>query len=127
MRREVVLPDADVRELNALGLDWETIVAAGSNWLFIHGHPIPDGYNALIATLAIRLAAYPQGVLDMVYFDPPLARRDGQPIAGLSTLSVDGRSFQQWSRHYAWRAGEDSLTRHIRRGGAWLRREFEKR
>jgi E2/UBC family protein E len=127
VRREVVLPDEDVRALDALGLPWETAVTGGANWLFLHQFPVPDGYTTPTAILGVRLAAYPRGVLDMVYFDPPLARRDGNPIAGLSSLAVDGRTFQQWSRHYAWTPGIDTLTRHVRRAGAWLRREFNKR
>lgn len=127
MRREVPLPEDDVRALDALGLPWETAATGGSNWLFVQNYPIPSGYNVQNATLGIRLAAYPSGVLDMVYFDPPLARSDGAMIVGLSPLAVDGRTFQQWSRHYAWTSGVDTLARHVRRVGAWLLREFQKR
>lgn len=127
MRREVVLPAADLAVLDAMGLAWETAAAGGANWLFVHRWPVPPGYTATEATLGVRLAAYPNGVLDMVYFSPPLARSDGKPVVGLSLTSVDGRTFQQWSRHYPWTAGVDSLSRHLRRAGAWLRQEFGKR
>jgi hypothetical protein len=127
MRREVALPPSDVTALEALGLDWETVVAAGANWLFVLRWPIPTGYNVTVATLGVRLAAYPAGVLDMVYFNPPLARADGKPIVGLSPTMVDGRPFQQWSRHYPWTAGIDNLARHLRRAGAWLHQELGKR
>ncbi|GAD58607.1 hypothetical protein MBEBAB_0857 [Brevundimonas abyssalis TAR-001] len=70
---------------------------------------------------------YPPGQIDMAYFDPPLARVDGKAINNLSALAIDGRTFQQWSRHYAWRSGVDTLATHLRRVRGWLTHEFRKR
>lgn len=126
MRRDVSLPDADVKALDELGLPWETVNAAGCQWLYIHQYPLPAGYTVSHVTLAVRLAAYPEGILDMVYVHPAIGRSDGLPINNLSALPIDGQIFQQWSRHYPW-TSEDNLLRHIRRAGAWFNREFQKR
>ncbi|MDR7062450.1 MULTISPECIES: E2/UBC family protein [unclassified Sphingopyxis] len=127
MRREFNLGPDDIRVLEALGCPWETIAQGGARWLLLRQHPIPEGYNVAQADVAIRLDAYPAGMIDMVYFSPPLSRADGKVINNLSALSIDNRSFQQWSRHYPWRQGVDSLCTHLRRVRAWLKNEFKKR
>ena len=127
MRRDFVLGPEDARALDALGLPWEAIRWGPSRWVLIHNHPIPAGYNHATAQAALRLDTYPPGIIDMVYFDPPLARADGKTINNLSTLKIDNRDFQQWSRHYTWRPGVDTLASHIRRIRGWLSHEFRKR
>ena len=127
MRRHFELPEEDEEYLDSFGLDWETVITTNVHWLFIHKFPIPDGFNHIKATLAIRIAGYPQGPLDMAYFNPPLGRKDGQTINALSPIVIDGENFQQWSRHYKWRAGEDSLVTHIAQIPHWLTKEFSKR
>lgn len=126
MRREIALPDTDVRALDALGLCWET-VAGPVRHLIVHGFPLPTGYNVAEATALVRLDSYPPGPLDMVYFAPALARSDGRPIGALTPTSIGGSACQQWSRHYPWRQGQDSLSTHLGRIRAWLRAEFRKR
>lgn len=127
MRREFNLGPEDVRALDALGLPWEAICPGASRWIIIHNFPIPPGFNHTAAKVAIRLDTYPPGMIDMAYFDPPLARADGRTINNLSSLDIDGRPFQQWSRHYAWRPGIDTLATHLRRVRGWLNHEFRKR
>jgi hypothetical protein len=126
MRREINLPQSDVDAIEQLASNWETAAVSGAPWLLVHDYQLPNGYNVRAATLAVRLAGYPQGALDMVYFHPPLARADGRAIAATTPLVIDGKTFQQWSRHYSWKAGYDSLARHLRRVGAWLSRELSK-
>lgn len=126
MRRELPLPEDDVRALDASGLVWET-VALPTPHLLLHDHPLPTGYVVTTATALVRLDSYPPGPLDMVYFSPPLARADGLPIGALTPAVVGGGQFQQWSRHYPWRHGVDSLSTHLGRIRAWLRNEFRKR
>src|SRR5262249_37199016 len=109
------------------GLPWESVRAGASRWILIHRHPIPLGYNQTTATLALRLDTYPPGIIDMAYFSPALARADGKAINNLSALNIEGQSFQQWSRHYAWRPGVDNLSSHLRRVRGWLKHEFRKR
>ena len=49
---------------------------------------------------------------------------------GLLPLKVDGKDFQQWSRHRTtespWRPGEDDLSSHLVLVDDWLEREFKK-
>ncbi|MDP3746635.1 MAG: E2/UBC family protein [Phenylobacterium sp.] len=127
MRREFELGPEDVRALDALGLTWETVRDGGVRWILIHDHPIPAGFSHLTACAAIRIDTYPPGIIDMVYFYPPLARSDGKAINNLSVLQIDGKAFQQWSRHYGWRSGIDTLCSHLRRVRAWLKHELRKR
>jgi hypothetical protein len=131
MRRQFKLSDPDVQFLDEYGLDWETI-SEGSQWVFMHRFPTGDGYNHAETTVAIRIqTGYPIAQLDMVYFHPPLARKDGKPIARTQTVqAIDGKSFQRWSRHRTaqnpWKPGFDSLETHVHLIEDWLQREFEK-
>lgn len=127
MRRDFELGPADVRALDALGCSWEAIRSGFGRYVLIHGHAVPDGYNHPAVDVAIRLDVYPPGPLDMAYVHPPLARADGKAINNLSLLEIDGKPFQQWSRHYAFRPGVDTLTSHLRRFRSWLTHEFRKR
>jgi hypothetical protein len=131
LRRQFQLLESDVDFLDGYGLDWEA-VSDGSKWVLIHRFPTGAGYNHPETTAAIRIEnAYPIGQLDMVYFHPPLVRKDGRPIARTETIQpIDGKSFQRWSRHRSqqnpWRPGFDSLETHVHLIEDWLQREFEK-
>jgi hypothetical protein len=129
MRRQFSLPEADETFLDSLGLLWEAIIANGVRWLLLHGYPVPPGYNHNSVIVAIRIeTGYPEAQLDMVYFYPPLVRLDGVAIGALSTQSLDGKTFQRWSRHRTgvnpWRPGEDDLSTHLALVNDWLEREF---
>jgi len=131
VRRQFLLPEADVDYLNARGLQWETIIEGSWRWLLVYDHPVPDGYNVNRATTAISISAgYPDAQLDMVYFYPQLTRQDGGAIGALSSQMIDGKSFQRWSRHRTganpWRPGEDDLATHFTLVEHWLEREFKK-
>jgi hypothetical protein len=130
MRRQFSLPEADETFLESLGLLWEAIIENGVRWVFLHGYPVPPGYNHDRVVVAIRVeTGYPEAQLDMVYFYPPLARLDGVAIGALSTQPLDGKSFQRWSRHRTgvnpWRPGEDDLSTHLSLVEDWLEREFK--
>lgn len=132
MRRQFALPSADLAFLEALGLQWETVNDNGALWLILHDYPIPDGYNHLRVSAAVRISpGYPDTLLDMVYFSPPLARTDGRAIGALTPLTIDGKAYQQWSRHRTaanpWRPGEDDLSTHMELVRHWLEREFKAR
>jgi hypothetical protein len=82
--------------------------------------------------MAIRMiAGYPTAGLDMVYFNPPLSRADQLPIGALSNYPLDGKTYQQWSRHRTqanpWRADVDNLSTHVPLADFWLSNEFVKR
>ncbi len=125
LRRAFRLPEDDEDYLDSLGLAWETITESNVRWLIIRDHPLPAGYQADQADVAIRITGgYPPSKLDMVYFCPALGHLDGKPIRTVSTLLLDSRSFQQWSRHYTWREEIDSLATHHCRVKDWLLAEL---
>jgi hypothetical protein len=131
MRREFTLPEADVAFLETLGLAWETVIQNNTRWLILHDYESPEGYNQTRVFLGIRISpGYPDTQLDMVYFSPPLARQDGRPIGALSNTTLDGKTYQQWSRHRTglnpWRPGEDDLSTHLELVKHWLERELRK-
>jgi len=131
LRRQFILLPQDQKFLEEYGLPWETIVD-GSQWVLIHEFPTPSGYNHARVTAAIRLeTGYPTTALDMVYFFPALARKDGLPIGATNARQmIDGKSFQRWSRHRTaanpWKPGHDDLGSHVLLVEDWLEREFEK-
>lgn len=130
-RREFNLLPEDLEFLESHGLPWETINSKGQ-WVLLHDFPTHDGYNHSKVTVAIRLeTGYPQSQLDMAYFFPKLARKDGKAIGQTQANQViDGQEYQRWSRHRTpvnpWIAGEDNLGSHIFLVEDWLEREFEK-
>lgn len=128
-RREFELPSFDVNYLEATSLVWETVVEGGARWLFLHERPIFAGYNVAKALTAIRIVpSYPEAQIDMAYFHPPLVRSDGRGINNLSPITIDGKQFQQWSRHRTgespWRPGEDDVSSHLALVDGWLEKEF---
>ena len=130
MRREFDLPESDRDHLDSRGTPWETIVEQGVHWLLLHDFEIPPGYNHSKVVAALRIGDdYPATQIDMVYFEPHIARSDGQKINNLSSKQIDGRPFQQWSRHRtkanAWREGIDDVSAHLILVRHWLKREFE--
>ena len=100
LRRQFDLLPDDRRFLDEYGLPWETIVD-GSQWVLIHDFPTHEGYNHQRVTAAVRMeTGYPKTELNMVYFFPALARKDGKPIGATNaTQQLDGKTFQRWSRH----------------------------
>ena len=130
LRRVFKLPEEDVECLDAHGFRWETVVEGGTKWLIIRGYPIPDGYNTRAADLALRIPpSYPDDQIDMVYFSPALALTSGKAIRQLSGLTIDGKGYQQWSRHRTeanpWRAGLDNVGTHMLQADDWLQRELK--
>ena len=88
----------------------------------------PDGYNHALADAAVQLpGGYADSQIDMVYFSPPLALANGKGIKALTAYQLDGRDWQQWSRHRTgqnpWRPGEDDLSSHMQLVQHWLERE----
>ena len=56
----------------------------------------------------------------MAYFHPALRRADGRAIYSTSDLTIDQKSFQQWSRHYTWQEDVDTLATHHLHVKNWL-------
>lgn len=128
MRREFRLPEGDESGLDARGMPWEAVIDSGARWIFVHDFPIPPGYNCEKAVAAVRIGpSYPDEQLDMVYFSPALSLGSGRAIAAVTPMSIDGKQFQQWSRHRTaenpWRPGLDDLSSHLLQVSSWLDRE----
>lgn len=132
LRFEFDLLDEDQAFLSGLKLPFETAKLGQENWVLIHNYPIPEGYNVATASMGIRMVGgYPTAGLDMVYFFPALSRVDGKPIGALTPHALDGKSYQQWSRHRTpanpWRPQVDNLSTHVPLADFWLENEFIKR
>lgn len=132
LRRDFDLLPEDQAFLDEYGLAWEA-VADGSLWVLIHEFPTQhEGYDHSTTTAAIRLeTGYPNTQLDMVYFHPPLARKDGRRIGATDAMQeIAGKTYQRWSRHRTsqnpWKPGQDGLGTHVILIEDWLAREFER-
>jgi hypothetical protein len=131
-RSDFQLPEEERTLLSSGSLNWECIVEAGVNWLIVRQHPVVDGYNVAVVDLALRIPpSYPDEQIDMVYFHPPLQLIDKRPIPNLSTLTIESKAYQQWSRHRTtvnpWRPGIDSVGTHLLQVNSWLTRELERK
>jgi hypothetical protein len=131
-RQDFRMPEADETYLNNLGLQWEARLDGQNRLILIHGWKLPRGYTVVEATLGLLIPAnYPDSQIDMVYFNPHLARLDGHAIASLTPFVIGGIAFQQWSRHRTsanpWTAGVDDLASHLALVDDWLRRELGER
>lgn len=132
MRRMFELPEDDRDYLDSIDNDWETIKEGDVRWLIIKSFAVPAGYNNSITDVALRIPdSYPDVQIDMAYFNPFLARSDGKTINQLSSLNIDGKVWQQWSRHRLnssdWQSGIDNIERHLFFVIAFLDGEFKKR
>jgi len=132
LRRDFSLLVEDEEFLKGLELDWEAVKIANCQWVIIYNYAIPAGYNFDKVTVAAMIAPnYPTAQIDMLYFYPALTRNDGIAIPNLIAYTLDGKSFQQWSRHRTgqnpWRPGIDCLATHIPLAEVWLNNEFLKR
>lgn len=132
LRRQFELSEEDRAFLDEYGCQWETVIA-GSRWVLLHGFStMHSGYNHQTVTAAIRIeTGYPKAALDMAYFCPVIARKDGRPIPAAQAMqAIDDKTFQRWSRHYTtenpWVIGEHNLGTHIWTIEGWLMREFQK-
>jgi hypothetical protein len=121
------MPEAEEEYLDANYPGWETIREGTTPWLILNDVAVPDGYNHARVQAAIAIpSGYPNSQLDMVYFLPALAKANGRPIACLAPQSIQGQTWQRWSRHYAWRSGIDDLVTHVERIKSWLADELRR-
>ena len=123
------LAEEDEECLAARGLLWEALLENNTRWLIIRGYPVTEGYNARMVDVALRIPpSYPDDQIDMVYFLPALALTSGKGIKALTPLQIDGKQYQQWSRHRTaanpWRPGLDNICTHLLQVDSWLEREL---
>lgn len=131
MRLTFQLAEEDEECLAARGQPWEAVIENNAKWLIFPEYPIPDGYNLRAASAALRIKpSYPDDDIDMVYFFPALALKSGRAIAQLTPFALDGKQYQQWSRHRTganpWRPGLDNVCTHLLQVDSWLERELRK-
>jgi hypothetical protein len=127
LRRTFSLPDEDVAGLVARGVGWETVTEGNTPWLIVHDQPLPQGFRTTSVDIAIMIpTGYPDTALDMVRVSPPMVRLDGAAIPATSPVTIDQRSFQQWSRHRTpanpWRSGVDSVLSQLDLAQEWFAR-----
>lgn len=130
-RRQFSMPEEDQFWLDELGLLYELVAEGGSPRVIIYGWPLPPGYSVSKVDVNVRIdPGYPDAQIDMAYFSPALARRDGRAIAAVSDDTFDGKIWQRWSRHRTpgnpWRPGLDNLATHFALVEDWLARELRK-
>lgn len=131
-RRQFDLPAEDVQALAALEGIWETVRDGEQRLVFIHDFPTDPRYDHEKVLTALQLpAGYADSQIDMVYFCPPISRRDGRNIPATGgRVILDQKTFQQWSRHRTsanpWRPGVDGIGTHLLMVEDWLKREFTK-
>lgn len=119
LRYDFALIEADEQFLNLHHAMWETRLDNQRRWLLIHNFPIPQGYTAQRATLALEVPPnYPAAQIDMFYAHPPLALVSGRAIdATQVTVQISGQTYQRWSRHRGgaapWRPESDSVITHL--------------
>lgn len=128
MRRQFDLSEEDEECLKARRLEWETVVEDKTKWLIFLNYPVPANYNHTTAQMALRIKpSYPDDDIDMAYFYPALALKNAKVIRQLSNCQIDGKQYQQWSRHRTrenpWRPGIDNVGTHLLAVDDWLRRE----
>jgi hypothetical protein len=131
MRRTFRLSASDEEYLDSRNQPWETLIEVQARRVVIEGFAVPTGYNVMSATVALFLhQSYPDVQIDMAYFLPHLTRADGKGIGALSLITLDGRSWQRWSRHRVggdeWRPGVDNIERHLLFVTAFLEKELTK-
>ena len=132
LRQDFDLAADETQFLLDEGRHWELVAlhegGGQSLWLFVLDVTLPNGFVSLATpgdhlasvTVGIRVTGYPTSALDMVYVHPPVGRADGRPIPGVSPLTIDSRDFQQWSRHYSFHVGADSIESHFRAAENWF-------
>jgi hypothetical protein len=127
-RREFALLPVDEAHLSRLRVRWDTIACGGRRWLILRSYLLPSGYTASRVDIAIDVpASYPGAQLDMFYCHPHLRLTSGGVIPQTEAAeTIEGVSFQRWSRHRPWDAARDNLTTHLALIDESLQREVER-
>lgn len=128
----IELPKGDSDFITACEYKVDSIKEGNLNWLIFRDFKIPNGYNVKVADAAILIPPhYPATQLDMIYFNPPLARKDGKQISTLSNQTIEGKTYQRWSRHRTplnkWNPEIDDIQSHLDLMKSCLIAEFAKR
>ena len=118
-RRTFQLLEKDETYLQQRGLSWETFQEGGRRWLLLRNFVLPEGYNHAVVDIAIDVPlAYPRAEIDMFHSLPHLTLKAGGIIGETSGRTpIQGKTYQQWSRHLngqtRWDPTTDSVMTHI--------------
>lgn len=130
LQRHFKLLAVDERYLDGTGLQWETILSGERRWLIIHEYQLLLGYVPAVSKLALDIPKdYPSAQIDMFYFAPAVARRDGLPIPSIQvSANIGNIVYQGWSRHRngsnPWDPYTDNVPTHLALVESCLAREF---
>jgi hypothetical protein len=129
-RRQFALPADDTAWLESQGFHYELVLERVPR-VIVYNFALPAGYTADRVDVNVRIEpGYPDAQIDMAYFYPAIARKDGRSIGALSPDQFDGKVWQRWSRHRTpanpWRPGVDNLSTHFALIEHWLVRELAK-
>ncbi len=119
LRSDFQLGEHDSDYLTKRGLTWDTLIHGASRWVILRNFPLPEGYTVSHADIAVQIpATYPMAALDMFYCYPYLQLKSRRTIPQTTARqSIDGKSYQRWSRHRQgetiWNPNTDSLITHI--------------
>lgn len=132
LKTDFNVPIEDREFLNSLSNKVDMVKEGNINWLIIRDYELPNGYNVANADVAFLIPPhYPRTQLDMVYFNPPLSRKDGKIIRTLSNQQIEGKTYQRWSRHRTaankWNPEIDNVEAHVDLMMSCLIAEFNKR
>ncbi len=119
LRRDFCLLDKDEAYLEKRNLLWETVIEGRRRWLILRSFETPVGYNKEAIDMAMDVPdTYPAAAMDMFYCFPSLTiGNDRKPDRTDSMLDIEGKKYQQWSRHLngatRWNPQTDSVISHI--------------
>jgi hypothetical protein len=118
-RRAFTLLPTDHLYLDRLDSRWETVQVDQRRWLLIHDYVLPAEFTPQSCTLALEIPpSYPASQIDMFYFAPWVARRDGVEIPSIQIrATIEGVEYQGWSRHRngsaPWDVNTDNISTHL--------------
>ena len=113
------LPEPDIAFLEHAGIPHRVFEEGGMLNVELLEFTLPDGLNAGRANVLFRLSpSYPDTPPDMWWVIPHLTPVGGGQIPATEVIeTIDGRSWQRWSRHLdpsLWRSGIDGLESYVR-------------
>jgi hypothetical protein len=113
---EIRLLDQDETFLKEKGYEFDLFVEGSEVHIVIKNFPLSAQYSPNKADMLIKIPpGYPDAPLDMFWTDPEIKLSNGQaPQATETRETHHERTWQRWSRHYAWRPGVDSLKNFLR-------------
>lgn len=119
IRRDFSLLAKDENHLNRRQLSWETMIEGQRRWLILRAFPLPRGYDHDAVDIAIDVPpTYPSAEIDMFFCEPHLTCSNGAvPPKTTARVSIENKSYQQWSRHLRgvtrWNSQTDSIISHL--------------